>query len=449
MSETGQTERRIADAIAGAAATPLAKDVAAKTRAHLLDTLAAMVSGRALPAGRRAAGYVAERGAPGSATVAAADLRLRAEDAAFANAMAAHADETDDSHLGGRFHPGCAVVPAALAVAEERDADGAALLRAVALGYDMGARFTKALGMTSPRSWTHSTHCLGANFGAAAAAGALAGLDRDQCRWLLAYAVQQASGVPIWQRDGDHVQKAYDFGGRAARDGVFAAGFVASGATGVEDAVTGAAGYLRGFAEAARPEALLEGIDARAEILGASIKKWSVGSPIQAALDSLEHLITEHGVSAEGAARLTVVLPDDRISIVDDRDMPDVCVQHCLAVLLIDGALPFAAAHDKARMSDPAVRALRRRIVAVPSAELTEARPARQAIVAIETTDGRRLERRTRAVLGTPDNPMSYEQVAEKARDLITPALGRDRAEALIALIGGLDASVSSRRIGR
>jgi dTDP-4-dehydrorhamnose reductase len=94
--------------------------------------------------------------------------------AALANGMSAHADETDDSHLRGRFHPGCAVVPAALAAAEAAGRDGPALLRAVALGYDVCARLTMSLNAYEFREDGHSTHSFGPMFGAAAAAGALA-----------------------------------------------------------------------------------------------------------------------------------------------------------------------------------------------------------------------------------------------------------------------------------
>jgi 2-methylcitrate dehydratase PrpD len=77
----------------------------------------------------------------------------------------------------------------------------------------------------------------------------------------------------------------------------------------------------------------------------ATIKKWTSGSPIQAALDALEALIREHGIGAKDVASLTVRLPDDRAHLVDDRDMPDICVQHLLAVMLIDGhaGLPCGA----------------------------------------------------------------------------------------------------------
>src|SRR3546814_14535837 len=90
-------------------------------------------------------------------------------------------------------------------------------------------------------------------------------------------------------------------------------------------------------------------------------------------------------------------------------------------------------------MKDPAVLDVRRRIEAIPRAELSAARPARQAIVEIDCADGRRLSHRTRTVLGTPDNPMTEAQVEAKARDLIAPVLGDTQTEALIAALRDLE----------
>src|SRR5438105_9075172 len=152
--------------------------------------------------------------------------------------MAGHADETDDSHLGGRFHPGCAIVPAALAVAEQQSRDGADFARAVALGYDIGARLNMALGYAHHNAATHSTHSLGAAFGSAAAAAALLRLDAVRVRHVLSYAAQQASGVPFWHRDTEHVEKAFDFGGMGARNGVAGAMRVAAGCSAVDAALS-------------------------------------------------------------------------------------------------------------------------------------------------------------------------------------------------------------------
>lgn len=424
----------IAGHVAGACARDLPSEVFGKAKLHLLDSVAAIVSGSRLKPGRMGLAVAGSLGGREEASVLGTPLLTSAVHAALANGMAAHADETDDSHLAGRFHPGCAIVPAALAMAERQGRGGAELLRAVVAGYDIGARFTMALGFSGPRSGTHSTHSLGANFGATAAAGALAGLTAEQCGWAISYAVQQASGVPVWHRDPDHVEKAFDFGGMGARNGVTAALMAAAGCSGVADPLTGAHGFLAAFAEEPDPAALTDGLGERFEILQASNKKWSVGMPIQAALDALTTLMSEHGLRAGDVTRLTATLPDDRIAIIDNRSMPDVCLQHLLALTLVDGGLTFESAHDEARMDDPAVLDVRSRIEAVPSAELTAARPARQAIIAVETRDGRHLTHRTRAVRGTPDNPMSEDEVVAKARDLLEPVIGA-RTDELIATI--------------
>jgi 2-methylcitrate dehydratase PrpD len=259
--------------------------------------------------------------------------------------------------------------------------------------------------------------------------------------------VQQASGLAYWMRDPDHVEKAFDFGGMPARNAVAAATMAAAGFTGVEDPLAGPRNFLEAFALTPRPEALIEGLGSRFEIMQASIKKWPAGAPIQAALDALETLMRAHGIGAGDVARLTVRLPDDRAHLVDDREVPNLCVQHLLAVLLRDGGLGFGAAHDRARMRDPAILALRERIRLVPDAALTRALPPRQAIVELETPDGRRLTQRTRAVRGTPDNPMARAEVEAKALDLLAPVLGAKRARALTSAILGIERLASVRAL--
>ena len=90
-------------------------------------------------------------------------------------------------------------------------------------------------------------------------------------------------------------------------------------------------------------------------------------------------------------------------------------------------------------MHDPAVLALRQCIRLIPSAELTAAIPARQAIVEIVTTAGQTLRHHARTVRGTPDNPMTSDEVEAKARDLIVPIIGDTRADELIASVRRLD----------
>jgi 2-methylcitrate dehydratase PrpD len=119
--------------------------------------------------------------------------------------------------------------------------------------------------------------------------------------------------------------------------------------------------------------------------------------------------------------------------------MPNINVQHLVALTLVDGGMTFANSHDHGRMADPRVQAIRARTTLVPNAELTTALPPRQVIIAVTTKDGRELHHRTHAVKGTPANPMSRAEVVEKAIDLVCPLMGDERGRRLVDTVIGLD----------
>jgi 2-methylcitrate dehydratase PrpD len=190
---------------AGTRALP--EEVTEHAKYHLLDTLASMISGSELPPGQAAQRYIREHGGNGTTTVVGSALTAAPIDAALANGVMAHADETDDSHNDSRSHPGCAVVPAALAVGEGQGIDGTRLLRAVTLGYDIGTRVVMAMGGAAfSYESSLATHSIAGTFGAAAAAACAAGLDARQMRWALDYTAQQSSGIRAWRRDTDHIE---------------------------------------------------------------------------------------------------------------------------------------------------------------------------------------------------------------------------------------------------
>jgi 2-methylcitrate dehydratase PrpD len=430
----------LCDYVASALDRDMPPEVVAKTRLHVLDTVAAMVSGSRLKAGKLAARYVDGLGGRPQATVVGTGIVTSTVNAALANGMAAHGDETDDSHLRGRFHPGCGIVPAALATAELAGRSGSDLLRAVALGYDIGARLIFSLGFGKLYTERNSTHTLSTTFGATAAAAAMLRLDPTQVRHVFSFAAQQASGVPYWERDREHVEKAFDFGGMGARNGVTAATMVASGFTGVDDFMGGNKNLFTAIGgDKPQPGELVAELGSRYEIMNTSIKKWTVGSPLQSVLDAVTVLLDDPAVRAGRIRRIVVDMPADRLHIVDNRSIPDICLQHLVAMMIVDGGATFASIHDAARMSDPRVLAVRRLVEAAPNQELVTAVPARQAIVKIETTDGRTLSHRTFEVRGTPGNPMSADEVAAKALDLMAPILGDGRAKDLIAAVYRLD----------
>lgn len=436
------TMTTLANYMAEAAGRKLPDEVTEKVKHLILDTFAAMISGSQLPPGQFAIQFARNYGGSKISTVAASNVVCGPIEAALANGMLAHSDETDDTHPPSQSHPGASVVPSSLAVGEKFGIDGTRFLRAVALGYDIGPRFTATLGKLQYMVASHrSTHALSGTFGSAAAASCAAGLNARQMRWVLSYTAQQASGLASWQRDTEHVEKAFDFGGMPARNGVTAALLVQAGGTAVDDILSGADNFLEAFMPMNDPAMLVDKLGERYEITRTNVKKWTVGAPIQAPLDGLENLLKKNSFDAEQVKQVVVRVAADEATIVDNREIPDICLQHLVAVMLLDKTVSFKSAHDAARMKDAAVLRQRAKVQLVHDEALEKLMPKRVAIVEVTLNDGKILTDRVEAVRGTSDNPMTRQEIIAKARDLIAPVLGGDKAQKLIGKVFTLEST--------
>jgi 2-methylcitrate dehydratase PrpD len=426
----------------------LPAEVIERTKFVILDTFAAMISGSELSPGQFALRFASTWQTPQGSTIAASKVLCAPIEAALVNGMLAHSDETDDTHPFSQSHPGCSVVPSALAVGEHFNIDGPRLLRAVALGYDIGPRVTITLGRLEYMFQSHrSTHPISGIFGSAAAAGCAANLNARQMRWLLSYTAQQASGLASWQRDTEHIEKAFDFGGMAARGGVTSALLVQAGGTGVEDVFSGPDNFLLAFTPRNDPSLLIEKLGERYEVTRTSLKKWTVGAPIQAVLDALEIMLKRDRFEPDQVKQVTVRVPTDEASVVDNREIPDISLQHLVAVMLLDKTVTFKSAHDTARMKDSAVLRQRAKVQLIHDAELQKRMPRREANVEVTLADGMKLSEHVNAVRGTAENPMSREDVVSKARDLIAPVLGADATSRLIEQVFALENVKSVREL--
>src|SRR6185436_17278189 len=195
------------------------------------------------------------------------------------------------------------------------------------------------------------------------------------------------------------------------------------------------------------PAELVRELGTRYEVANTDIKKWSVGTPIQAALDAIENLRAQRAFDAEEVTSVVVRLAPTVGAVVDNRDIPDICLQHMLAVTLLDGTASFRAAHDQARMQDAAVLRQRAKVRYVPDEALAALLPVRVALVEVTLADGTKLADRVEAVRGTVRNPMPRGEVVAKARDLIAPVLGAGKAENLINAVLALEALADIRAL--
>ena len=416
-----------------------------ETKHHILDTMAAMVSGSELPPGRLAIQFARAYGGEKIATVVASSIVCGPIEAAVANGVLAHSDETDDDYSGGGAHPGSAVVPASLALGEQFGVSGMHCARAVALGYDIGMRAFKALG---PKMVLRDTHNLVGTFGAAAAGGCLASLNPQQMRWLMDYAGQQAgAGIGAWRRDTEHIEKGFVFAGMSARNGVMAAMLVQSGWTGIADILSGSENFMQSYSPQADPSGWTDKLGERYEVTQTTIKRWTTGGPIQSPLDAMQLILKKHPFEADQVKQVVVRAATSAAFTVNNREMPDICLQHMIAVMMIDKTASFKAAHDKPRMQDPGVLRQRAKVQLIGDEELEKLIPARVAIVEVTLNDGTKLTERVESVRGTPENPMNRDEIVAKSRDLMTPVLGAAQTTSLIEKVLSLETVKSIREL--
>jgi len=153
----------------------------------------------------------------------------------------------------------------------------------------------------------------------------------------------------------------------------------------------------------------------------------------------------QHHFTAADVQQLVARLPEDGAGVVNNRSMPDINIQHMLAVALLDGEVTFASSHSHARMHDPMVLAVKSRVRLQPERSMVNPEARRQAAIDVTLKDGRTLTHHTLHAPGTMQNPLDTESVNAKARDLIGDVLGSDKTEQLLRCVNDLE-SVGSIR---
>jgi 2-methylcitrate dehydratase PrpD len=311
-------------------------------------------------------------------------------------------------------------------------------LRAVILGYDIGFRFHQAF---EPRSTS-----FGATFGASAAAGALAELDHLQLCYSISYAAQQASGSRAWVGDDDHIEKAFDYAGMPARNGVTAALLVQSGFTGNRDVLEGDQNIIKTYAPC-DPSKLLSELGERFTITSCLVKKYPVGSPMMETVDATLAMLDKQPIQPQEVERVVVRIPASGARTVNNRKMPDVNVQYMVSTILIEGKLTFESAHDYNRFQDSRVQEMKQKVELIPDEELERTGDRFQGLVEVYLKNGRTLREHVANCRGRPENPMNPEEVERKAAWLLEPVLGKEKSNKIIATSRHLESFGSVREL--
>lgn len=405
-----------------------------RLRVLLLDQVGAQLAGSTRRWNAEVRGYALDQTRPGASSVVAGGSAAP-EWAAFANATAGHGFEIDDYHAAALAHPGCVAVPATLAVAEDLDADSEQVIVALALGFEAIIRLGLATqpSMIFDRGF-HET-CAQGVFGAALAAGRLAGLDADTLASALGIAGSHASGTTEYSQSGGEVKRLH--AGLGAMGGLRAVTLAQRGIPGPPTILEGRRGFLQAFAQTAQAERLTADLGDRWELLDTAIKPYFSCALTHAPIAALERLIEEERLRADEVTSIEVGC--DELSLVHvgsigpkPRDMTGAqfSLEYSLAMQLVLGANDFGAYSraEEANYDLPEVSQIAERVTLVRDAEAEAHFPERfVARVRVQRSDGTTVERRADAP-GSPAAPASDEAIRAKFRSIATTIIGSERA---------------------
>jgi 2-methylcitrate dehydratase PrpD len=419
------------------------EDIPAPALAHLrtafADTLVAFAAGMQQPEMKSLLARQVADSAPGAAMIVGSGQRCGPIEAAALNATAGCWLELDEGNLRANGHPGIQVLPAALAVAQQRGASGRAFLEAFAIGYEVVARIGGACDM---RMIVHPHGTYGV-VGAAVAAARLAGLPRERLRELISLAGSSPmAGNRMTMKDGATLRNWY--AAHSAQMGQMAVRLIEAGFTAPYDGIAPTCNDI--LYDNFRPDEVVAGLGDRWLLGEGYIKLYPCGRPVHAAIDALRDALASvaQPVAAADIARIEVRAfkfaaflnrTDIRNAFATRFSTP-----FALASVAHHGSYGLEC-FDEAAAADPAILDLARRVELTEVPEYTAAFPARQPCdVAVILRDGRRLDGHCEVMRGEPENPVDPAEFRRKFFDIGTPIWGAALTARIHAEALGVDA---------
>jgi 2-methylcitrate dehydratase PrpD len=386
----------------------------------LLDTIGCAIGGHDTDAGKVTTAYH-ERAGDGLCTVIGSRAGAPPETAALVNGVLAHALVFDDLHRHAKLHPAVATIPAALAAAELTNASGAALLLAIAAGYETTARVGVAIDMASHRHKGWRATGTAGSFGGAAAAARALNLDTEAFHHALAAAAAQASGNWAFQQSGG--MELYLAAGTAARNGLVAAFLAAAGFRGADDPLTAPDGGFFGMtSDAADPSQISEGLGTHFRLLDTCIKMYPTCHSSQTGIDAAINLRAKHGIALADIERISVRAGEiTRLQCgwAYEPAVPAKLIFHMgyAMALAIRNGLVRPADFEGKNPHDPELTRVAKTTEVIADPELTAIYAERKPCeVTIHLRDGRALRERVDYCRGEPENPPEPATVIAKFR---------------------------------
>ncbi|MBI3372324.1 MAG: MmgE/PrpD family protein [Betaproteobacteria bacterium] len=416
----------------------------ARIKSSVLDSLGCCLFGATLPWTRKVADLADREGAKPVATLIGMGRKTSVSLAALVNGTGGHAFELDDIHKESIVHPGSIATPVALALAEESGrATGKDVITAMVAGYEIGTRVGNAATMSLFFGGYHPQGTSGA-FVATATAARMLELDAVRFQHAIGIAGSQAGGLMAAQ-EGAMVKRFHS--GRAAQSGVYSARLAAEGFTGITDVLEAPyGGFLSSYSREPNPKRLTDGLGTTWETLNIGYKPHASVTSIHSAQDGLLAILRENNLSADDVAEVEAGLsPMTLVHCAWEYKAQGVTaaqmnLYYGLAVIALDG-VAFTEQYQQGRLADPNTLDFMKRIRAHVDTEIEAMGPAfrHASRLRVKTRDGRTFEKLTLHRRGSPENPLSPQEIVDKFYAVTAPCMKRADAERIVAVVERLE----------
>jgi len=410
----------------------------------LIDQIGIQMACATLPWSKQITRMVQSLGGRPDCTVVYYGFRTAPDNAVFLNSSFGHGFEMDDIHQRVVNHPGCLAIPPALALAERHRLSGRDVLLGVVLGLELICRVSAVTGAILLRRG-HNTHPPNAPFGIAAACARLLGLGEDGILNAMAIAGSHAAaGLREYTHSGGTLKRLH--GGIPAQAGVRSALLAAEGMTGPPTILEGRAGFCRVFCDQEELGPMVDGLGADYVFTETTFKEYCTVYFIQAPIEASRRIMERHRPDPGQIKEIVVGTSEEGIlhagTIVEPRDIGSAQYSTAFSVALrfVKGGNAFRE-YVPENLTDAEVLTLARKVRLEVDAEAERDYPDRWgSVVTVVMADGTRYRERVRSLHGSPDDPLSRDDLRAKFRRLVAGRLSAANADALLEHLENVEA---------
>jgi len=419
-------------------------DVVERMKMCVLDSIGCCLHGVTLPWTQSVEGMVMEEGASPVASIFGTSQKTSVGNAALVNGTAGHAFEFDDMHKESILHPGSIAIPVLFALVEKLGkVSGKEFLTAMVSGYEIGARVGNAASIQLFFDGFHPQGTSGVFVGAAAA-GRMLNLNPALMLDCLGIAGSQAGGLMAAQ-EGAMVKRFHS--GRAAQSGIYSAFLAQKGLTGISNVLeAGYGGYLSTYSTSPKPERLLSGLGSIWESGQVGFKPYACVTSIHSSLDALVLIMNSNHLKPENISRIDVGLsPMTFTHCAWEYKAQGVTAAQMnlyfnMASVAFDGVL-FTEQYSESKLTEPKLQAFMQKVHAYIDSDIESMGVAfrHASRVKVTTTSGEVFQQEILDRRGSPENPLSKDDIQFKFRNVVLGILSNEQIDAMIELVDKLE----------